>query len=122
MHSAIHYDNSPHDWAISLTTERTHGDNAYDGGAFYFAEYGVHVAGAPNTILAWRQKQYHGTSLQDLDPRDPNPQFSQRGLAIVTSSGLLNTYMAWKEKKISTAEAKEAIIGKDDDSDSNIEY
>ena len=46
----MHYDNSPHNWAISLTTERTH-NNAY-GGAFYFGEYGVRIAGAPNTIVA----------------------------------------------------------------------
>jgi hypothetical protein len=40
-------------------------------------------------------------------------------LAIVTSSHLLNTYMAWKEKKISTAEAKKLIAAKDD---SDIKY
>ena len=78
----MHYDNSPHNWAILLTTEQTH-NNAY-GGAFYFAEYGVCIAGAPNTIVAWLQKQYHGTSL-------------------------LNTYMAWKENKISATEARNRI-------------
>src|SRR6266576_6777691 len=117
MHSAIHYDNSPHDWAISLTTERTHGDNAYDGGAFYFAEYGVRVAGAPNTIIAWRQQQYHGTSLQDIDPLDPKPIFSQRGLAIVTSSRLLNTYIAWKKGQITASDASDRIINGSGDPD-----
>ena len=125
----MHYDNLPHNWAISLTTERTH-NNAY-GGAFYFAEYGVRVAGAPNTIVAWLQKQYHGTSLQDLNPKDPSPQFSQRGLAIVTSSRLLNTYMAWKENKISATEARNRIAknklksggvaGVDHDSDDDLD-
>jgi hypothetical protein len=83
MCRAIHYDKSPHEWAISMTTERNQ-PNIY-GGAFYFAKHGVRVAGAPNTLVAWKQRQYHGTSLQDIDPEDPSPAFSQRGLAIVTS-------------------------------------
>ncbi|KAF8331270.1 hypothetical protein F5887DRAFT_895022 [Amanita rubescens] len=107
----IHYDNSPHEWAISLTTERNHDDT--HGGAFYFAEYGIRVAGAPNTLIAWKQRQFHGTSLQNLDPDDPTPPFSQRGFAIVTSTRLLNTYKKWKENKITAAEARATITDAD---------
>ena len=103
----IHCDRSPHEWAISLTTEHNQ-DDTY-GGAFYFADYGIRVAGASNTLIAWKQKQYHGTSLQNLDPDDPAPPFSQCGLAIVTSTHLLNTYNRWKEKKITAAEARATI-------------
>src|SRR6266576_2645886 len=106
-----HYDNSPHEWAISLTTERNHDDT--HGGAFYFAEYGIRVAGAPNALIAWKQRQFHGTSLQNLDPGDPTPPFSQRGLAIVTSTRLLNTYKKWKENKITAAEARATITDAD---------
>ena len=111
----IHRDNSPHEWAISLTTERNCDDT--NGGAFYFAEHGVRVAGAPNTIIAWRQTQYHGTSLQNLDPKDSKPLFSQRGLAIVTSPRLLNTYQRWKDGQISLAEAREEIVSTDSEDD-----
>ena len=116
IHRAIHRDNSPHQWAILLTTERNQSSDAF-GGAFYFSEYGVRVAGAPNTLIAWKQQQYHGTSLQDIDPLDPKPIFSQRGLAIVTSSRLLNTYIAWKKGEITTRDARDRIINGSGDPD-----
>lgn len=109
MQRFIHYDYSPHEWAISLTTERNCGDTC--GGAFYFADYGIRVAGAPNTLIAWKQRQYHGTSLQDLDPSDADPPFSQWGLAIVTSTRMLSIYNKWKEGKISAAVAGKEVAG-----------
>ena len=111
----IHCDNSPHEWVISLTTECNFDDT--NGGAFYFAEHGVCVAGAPNTIIAWRQTQYHGTSLQNLDPKDSKLLFSQRGLAIVISPHLLNTYQHWKDGQIPLAKAREGIVSTDSEDD-----
>jgi hypothetical protein len=99
-----------------LTTERDPGSDSY-GGAFYMAQHGIRIAGAENTIVAWRHKLYHGTSLQDVDPLDENPPFSQRGLAIITSSQLLKTYVDWKAGQITTQKARSEIDKEGDDLD-----
>ena len=123
-----------------FVTEHTQNDAA--GGAFYFAQHGVRIAGAPNTIVAWKQHQFHGTSLQDcplgcignsrgippmipksartvqdVDPANEEPAFSQRGLAIVTSSRLLKTYDTWKAGRCSAKEARDEIISGEGDDD-----
>lgn len=67
----IHKEYQPHEWAISWTTCRT-GDESFEG-AFYMAKYGIHVAGATNTLVAWKPQDFHGTSLQKVDPLMKHP-------------------------------------------------
>ena len=82
----MHYENQPHDYAIALTARRTGGIN--DGGHFYLGSYGIKVESAANSIVVWRPKDVHGTSLQNRSPYDDDPAFMQRGMAIVTSTRL----------------------------------
>jgi hypothetical protein len=43
---------------------------------------------APDTLIVWQPRHYHGTSLQRLDPYAIDPNMVQRGMSFVTSSRL----------------------------------
>ncbi|KAF7779006.1 hypothetical protein Agabi119p4_3351 [Agaricus bisporus var. burnettii] len=85
--------------------------SADNGGHFYVAEYGVRVRAAANTIIAWRPKDYHGTSLFSFDGENRGKQFYQRGLSFVTSNRLPKAMQLLKEDKIK--EAEEELLGAD---------
>lgn len=106
---AIHHEKQPHKFAVSLTTERSHGDEA--GGHFYIAKYGIRIRGAPNTLVVWIPSEPHGTSLQDFSPLDKDPTFSQRGLAFVTSPRLKSVWEKYKKKLMDRAKALESLYG-----------
>ena len=106
---AIHHEKQPHKFAVSLTTERSRGDEA--GGHFYISKYGIRIRGAPNTLVVWIPSELHGTSLQDFSPLDKDPAFSQRGLAFVTSSQLKSVWEKYKKKLMDQAEALKALYG-----------
>ena len=72
-------------WATCRT-----GDETF-AGAFYLAQYGIRVAGASNTLVAWRPKHLHGSGLQKVRP-DDCVSFRQTGLAIVTSSHITKVW------------------------------
>ncbi|KAI0664126.1 hypothetical protein C8Q70DRAFT_903648, partial [Cubamyces menziesii] len=63
---AIHFESPPHTYAIQWITERTH-DASY-GGHFYIASYGVRILNTADTLIAWRPKDFHGTSLAAFSP------------------------------------------------------
>ena len=83
---SMHKERQPHKYAIAWTVRRDHPPEA--GGHFYIGTYKMRIQAAPNTLVVWRPTDVHGTSLQDLDPKEENPQFLQTGLAIVTPSRL----------------------------------
>ncbi|KAK7441587.1 hypothetical protein VKT23_016579 [Stygiomarasmius scandens] len=86
----VHFEKSPHPFAIAWTTSHT--GNVNDGGHFYNAKYGIRVEAAANTIFVWRPEHAHATSLMCVDPEDPDPSVTQRGLSIVTSNRLVNAF------------------------------
>ncbi|EKM74235.1 hypothetical protein AGABI1DRAFT_48372 [Agaricus bisporus var. burnettii JB137-S8] len=103
----IHKEKQPHEWAISLTTSRTF-DSAYAseqaGGHFYVASHGVRVQAKENTLISWRPKDWHGTSLLLVDPMNKNKEYHQRGLSFVTSSRLPSAIEAHKAGLLSDAQ------------------
>ncbi|XP_006457687.1 hypothetical protein AGABI2DRAFT_45050, partial [Agaricus bisporus var. bisporus H97] len=72
----IHFESQPHTWAVSLTTLRSF-DPAIStlsaGGHFYISAYGIRIQSAPGTLIAWRPKDWHGTSLFHLNPDVHSP-------------------------------------------------
>ncbi|KAJ3559157.1 hypothetical protein NP233_g11335 [Leucocoprinus birnbaumii] len=82
-----HYERQPHKYAASLTVVRE-GLEDQDGGHFFLSAYGIKIVATADTCLVWQPRFYHGTSLQRVDPYDPDPDFRQQGLAIVTSPRL----------------------------------
>ncbi|KAF8315567.1 hypothetical protein F5887DRAFT_1072859 [Amanita rubescens] len=109
---AIHHEYQPHKWALSWTTARTC-DDSY-GGAFYLAAYGVRVANATNTLIAFMPVDFHGTSLPLCDPSASNPDYIQRGLAIATPNRLPKTWIDYQAGLISKAEAITTVYNDDD--------
>lgn len=91
----MHHENQPHDYAVALTVRRN--ANPDDGGHFYLGSYGIKVESASNSIVVWRPKDSHGTSLQNRSPYDDDPSFIQRGMAIVTSARLTNAWAKYAE-------------------------
>ncbi|KAF8310426.1 hypothetical protein F5887DRAFT_1081455 [Amanita rubescens] len=120
---AIHRESQPHDYAISWTTSRNKGQEY--GGCFYLAQYGIQVAPAANTIIAWRNRDAHGTGLQKVDPSfvnnddDPN-YFHQAGLAFVTPNRLQKAWDDCLKGIIDESRVWEVIQEGDDEAE--IEY
>lgn len=84
--SATHLELQPHKFAAAWTTTRIAPFSA--GGHFYYARHGVRVRSAADTLVIWKPGHYHGTSLLEVEPKDPNPALMQGGLSIVTSNRL----------------------------------
>ena len=81
------------------------------------AKYGIRVAGATNTLVAWKPKDFHGTSLQKVDPADEVSTFWQTGLAIVTSPRIIKVWQDYQRG----LDEKEELAAIDADA-SDVEY
>ncbi|KAL9118248.1 MAG: hypothetical protein Q9187_005210 [Circinaria calcarea] len=75
-------------WVFSLTTN-FNGD-ADHGGTFYYADYGVMVRNARNTLTAHKSSKLHGTTVHEFNPR--NPDLVHRGMSQTTSGRLRDAY------------------------------
>ena len=62
------------------------------GGNFFACTHGIKVEAAADTVVVWRPKLWHGTSLQNVDPN--SSKVFQAGLVIVTPPGITRL---WKE-------------------------
>ncbi|KAF7771017.1 hypothetical protein Agabi119p4_6991 [Agaricus bisporus var. burnettii] len=116
----VHNKSQPHQWAVSLTTSRTCDPSVASvdaGGHFYLAEYGIRIQAAANTIIAWKPKDWHGTSLFLFDSGNVKKEFHQRGLSFVTSIRIPKLIAALKKDKSTGVEDE---LG-DEDNHSNHE-
>jgi hypothetical protein len=119
--SAIHHEVQPHKFAISLTTSRSH--DFAGGGHFFMAKYGIRIRAAANTLVVWKPRDDHGTSLQNFSPpavkggNNPDPNFFQRGLAFVTSARLPGVWRRYQKAQLSQEGAAEALYGEGSPSD-----
>ena len=78
----MHFECQPHKYAIARTVHRDHPTEA--GGHFYIVSYRMRIQAAPNILIVFILSDVHGTSLQDLDPKNFDPKFLQTGITIVT--------------------------------------
>lgn len=56
--------------------------------------------------MVWKPPEWHGTSLQRLDPADEKPEFYQRGVAFLTPWRLPEAWAIYQALKISQEEAE----------------
>ncbi|KAJ3925718.1 MAG: hypothetical protein NXY57DRAFT_967370 [Lentinula lateritia] len=94
----VHRENQPHNWSAAWTT---YCDQSVKGGNFYISEYGIRIRSAANTVVFWKPRDYHATSLQDIDPSEKAGPHVQSGLSIVTSSRLPSIFKQYLEGTIS---------------------
>ena len=105
-----HNEKTAHTYAVSWTTQRQCDQDV--GGNFYISSYGIKVCVATDTIIVWRPKDYHGTSLPCCTPLsadDDVDDFSQVSLALVTSPNLVGLWKRVQDKKITLTQA-EALV------------
>ena len=63
---------------------------------------------ASDTVVVWKPKSWHGTSLQQRDPDDP--EIFQAGLAIVTPPGIAKLWADVCDKKVTLEEARKKLL------------
>lgn len=106
--SPVHREQQPHEYGFAWTLSRSHGPEA--GGNFFITRYRIRVEGAANTLVIWRPADWHGTSLQDFSPFSRDPEFTSRGVAIVTSSRLKGVWGRYQAGQMSLEEVKEELV------------
>ena len=104
----IHHEGSTHKYAVSWTTMREPKLGADAGGHFFICPYGVKVEAAANSVMAWIPKAWHGTSLQQRDPK--NPAVFQAGLSIVTPTGIAGLWQEVLDKRITLEEVRKRAL------------
>jgi len=70
----------------------------------------MRIQAAPNTLVVWIPTDVHGTSLQDLDPKDEDPEFIQTGIAIVTPNRLPSVWTKFCDSEMKYQEMVSSII------------
>ena len=96
--SHTHNEKCPHTFGISWTTRKHRGEESDNGGDFYISDYGIKVEAAQNTVIVWRPQEWHGTTLPQQDPSiSQRPEFSQAGISLVTSAGVVQEW--YKEQQ-----------------------
>lgn len=74
---------------MSLTTQRIGAPEK--GGNFYNSKYAIRVEGATGKAVAWNPKHPHGTTLQDVNYGDRDPDdFMQRGVCTAVPNRVAN--------------------------------
>lgn len=104
----------PHEYAISLTLKRSLKN--HQGGHFYLASYGLKVESAEDTVIVWRPKDWHGTSLQEYPPSSQKiSEFNQTGLAFVMSNRLSTVWKKYADSCITREEAEKELMSPEED-------
>ena len=104
----IHRETSSHKYAVAWTTLREPQLGVNGGGHFFISTHGIKVEAATDSVVVWRPRSWHGTSLQQRDPN--NPGIFQAGLAIVTPSGVARLWEEVQAKRLSLEEARKKIL------------
>lgn len=104
----IHKESSKHTFAVSWTTFRDPQLGKDGGGHFFIAKYGIKIEAAADSVVVWRPRLWHGTSLQLRNPC--NPAIFQAGLSIVTPLGVSRLWDEVMEKNISLEEARRKML------------
>jgi len=80
----------------------------YAGGNFLISSHSIKVEAATDTVVVWKPKACHGTSLMDRDPG--NPMIVQAGLTIVTPPGVSRLWAGVLQKKETLEEARRKVL------------
>ncbi|KAL8729857.1 MAG: hypothetical protein Q9181_004853 [Wetmoreana brouardii] len=86
-----HNESNANELVMSLTTSRSVPSTSEEGGHFYVASYGIKIRSAPDTLTAWKARDYHGTTLQHTTPlwaKKATGHYQQRGFAFLIQNRL----------------------------------
>ena len=91
-----HNESNATNYCFAWTTSRQ--NEIHEGGEFFIADYAIKVQPSADTLVVWRGKDYHGTTLPHCDPQQLNTDFHQVGLSI-TISGRVKSYLKrWRSR------------------------
>ena len=76
------------------------------GGNFFIASYGIRIQGAANSVVAWKTKDWHGTTLPIKGPTCLNGNLRQSGLGISTPAKLPKLWKKYVEGEITINDAE----------------
>ncbi|KAJ3573992.1 hypothetical protein NP233_g2057 [Leucocoprinus birnbaumii] len=113
-----HLEHQPHKFVAAWTTSRATDPSVSpfnNGGHFYMASHGVRIQASGNSLIIFRPKFIHCTSLTLQSPRIPVTRYCQRGMAFVSSSRLPKAWSLYLEGK--KEEALQILLGHGDESD-----
>ena len=74
------------------------------GGHFFVCDHGIKVEAAADSVVVWRPRFWHGTSLQRCDPTSPD--IFQAGLSVVTPLGISRLWREVLEKRLTLEQAR----------------
>jgi hypothetical protein len=100
----IHHETSSHKYAVAWTTMRNPQLGRDGGRHFFICDHGVKIEAAMDSVVVWKPRAWHGTSLQQRDPN--NPAIFQAGLTVVTPAGVARLWKKVQEKKLTLEEAR----------------
>ena len=78
-----HNENNASKYCFAWTTSRQ--NEVHEGGDFFIVDYRIKVEPSADTMVVWRGKDYHGTTLPHCVPQQLNTNFHQVGLSITIS-------------------------------------
>ena len=98
----IHTERSPNRYVISWNNRRDLGEE--HGGNFYYAGYGIRVAGSGDMLFVHEPKVSHGTGLPSRIPSPEGVPYFTSGLSIILSSRLSDAWKKYCDGKINSGE------------------
>ncbi|KXN82209.1 hypothetical protein AN958_02924 [Leucoagaricus sp. SymC.cos] len=112
----IHREAQPHEFSTSWTTSRFNNTGLPDnqlGGNFFIAPYGIRIQSTANTMICWRSREWHGTSLHTVCGVDSrgSPLYHQRGISFVTSNHIPKVWRSYDKGSLSEESVAQQIFG-----------
>jgi hypothetical protein len=72
--------------------------------------------GDTDTIIAWKPKHFHGTSLQDYSPSDNMlSEYYQLGLVCITPGRIPGLWEKYAKKETTLEEVEKGVLNESDD-------
>ena len=103
-----HHESNANKYCFAWTTSRL--NKVQEGGEFFIADYSVKIEPSSDTMVVWRGRDYHGTTLPHCDPGRLNTDFHQIGMSITISGRVTKVFEEMEKGGIkSSAELQEAL-------------
>ena len=93
-----HNESNGINYCFAWTTSRQ--NEVHEGGEFFIADYAIKVGPSADTLVVWKGKDYHGTTLPHCDPQHLNAGFHQVGLSITISGRVKKLFEKMEERQI----------------------
>lgn len=104
-----HNESNATEYCFAWTTSRQ--NEAHEGGEFFIADYAIKVQPSSDTMVVWRGKDYHGTTLPLCDPQQLKTDFHQVGLSITISGRVKKLFEKMEKQEIPKRDGIEKTRG-----------